>query len=261
MELPNVLVKVAALIVRPLVLAAIAGVALAAFRVKSPAVRHAIWLQVVIGMLLLAVAAVVALPTLPVRILPPRATPAAALIVGSRPPVPIAPSRVSSAPRPRPFPWNDVLTAVYLVGLLVSTARLAFGLLLARRLVGRARRLANFAGERVLASDAISVPMTLGWFRPVILLPSGWDKWPEDKLQAVMVHERTHVARGDWAVGLLASVNRCVFWFHPLAWWLERHLRLLAEFACDDASLAQVPSRDKYAEVLVEMAAAVGRRD
>ncbi len=74
-----------------------------------------------------------------------------------------------------------------------------------------------------------------------------------------MVHERTHVTRGDWAVALVAGVNRCVFWFHPLAWWLDRRLALLAELACDDASVAAVASRTEYAEVLVEMADAVRR--
>jgi len=75
----------------------------------------------------------------------------------------------------------------------------------------------------------------------------------------VLVHERTHVARADWAIAVLAGINRCVFWFHPLAWWLERQLSLLAELACDDASLAGVASRAAYAEVLVEMAEAVRR--
>ncbi len=37
----------------------------------------------------------------------------------------------------------------------------------------------------------------------------------------------------------VALLNRAIFWFHPLAWWLERRLSALAEEACDDAVLKQ----------------------
>ncbi len=75
----------------------------------------------------------------------------------------------------------------------------------------------------------------------------------------MLVHEQQHVRRGDWAVALLARVNRCLFWFHPGAWWLERELAALAEQACDDAALLELGGRDCYARALLDMAAAVKR--
>jgi VWFA-related protein len=48
-----------------------------------------------------------------------------------------------------------------------------------------------------------------------------------------------------------------VFWFHPLAWWLERKLALLAEQACDEAFLAAGGDRPGYARLLLEMAVVV----
>ena len=170
------------------------------------------------------------------------------------------------APRAAPLPtgtgpwhWERLAIGAYLAGLLVFSLRLAYSYRVTRQLVRSARPLAQFAPETVAESAAITVPLTLGWRRPKILLPAGWESWPDAKLEAVLAHERTHAARGDWAVALLAGVNRCVFWFHPLAWWLERRLALLAELACDDAALARVASRAAYAEVLVEMAEAVRR--
>ena len=38
--------------------------------------------------------------------------------------------------------------------------------------------------------------------------------------QAVLLHEGSHVAHGDFYVLLLAAINRAVFWFNPFAWWL-----------------------------------------
>jgi len=101
------------------------------------------------------------------------------------------------------------------------------------------------------------VPLTVGWLRPRILLPADWREWEPAKLAAVLAHERTHVRRADWGIALLAGVNRCIFWFHPLAWWLERRLAVLAEQACDDAALLEMGSREPYAQALLDMAEAV----
>jgi protocatechuate 3,4-dioxygenase beta subunit len=101
----------------------------------------------------------------------------------------------------------------------------------------------------------IRVPLTLGILRPQILLPLDWTDWPVEKLRAVLAHERTHAERGDCALALLAEVNRCLYWFHPLAWWLQRQLASLAEAACDDAAIGSTGDRASYARHLLEVAA------
>ena len=77
--------------------------------------------------------------------------------------------------------------------------------------------------------------MTVGWLHPVIVLPPNWRDWPAGKLEAVLTHEHEHARRRDPLVQWLALLNRAVFWFHPLAWWLERRISALAEEACDAA--------------------------
>ena len=52
-------------------------------------------------------------------------------------------------------------------------------------------------------------------------------------------------------------MNRAVFWFHPAAWWLERHLSALAEEACDNVVLARGYDRRAYSEYLIDMARSV----
>src|SRR5205823_10974122 len=61
--------------------------------------------------------------------------------------------------------------------------------------------------------------------------------------------------RADWLVGLAAFLNRCVFWFHPLAWSLERRLAACAEQASDEAALVAIGDRRRYAGTLLEFAA------
>ncbi len=58
-------------------------------------------------------------------------------------------------------------------------------------------------------------------------------------------------------VAALAGINRCIFWFHPLAWRLERKLALLAELACDESCIATLGNREDYARLLLEMALVV----
>src|SRR6185369_10641033 len=63
----------------------------------------------------------------------------------------------------------------------------------------------------------------------------------------------------DPLIQRLALVNRAIFWFHPLSWWLERELSVLAEEACDAAVLAQGHSPQDYSEYLLDIARSVAR--
>ena len=121
-----------------------------------------------------------------------------------------------------------------------------------RRLINKSAVVGSFR-----ESGSIAVPLTVGWFRPVILLPMDWREWDRAKLDAVLAHEGAHARRHDGLIGAVAAVNQCVFWFHPLAWWLERRLALLAELACDEACVAATGDREEYARLLVEMAQVV----
>jgi thiol-disulfide isomerase/thioredoxin len=51
-----------------------------------------------------------------------------------------------------------------------------------------------------------------------------------------------------------AELNRCLYWFHPLAWFLRRRLAVLAEHCCDDAVIVALGDRRGYARHLLEIA-------
>jgi len=67
------------------------------------------------------------------------------------------------------------------------------------------------------------------------------------------------LARRDPGIALVARINRCVFWFHPLAWWLESTLASVAEFACDETASRACRAPAEYALVLVDIADEVRR--
>lgn len=88
----------------------------------------------------------------------------------------------------------------------------------------------------VRSSMTLRAPCCLGWLRPTILLPASFETWDRDKQGAVLAHELHHIKRGDYLSQGLALLNRSLYWFHPLAWWLPRHLSRLAERSCDAAA-------------------------
>src|SRR4030095_4429822 len=85
-----------------------------------------------------------------------------------------------------------------------------------------------------------------------ILLPACWPNWSDFQRDAIMVHESSHVSRHDFYVHLLAGIHRSVFWFNPLAWWLQRQLLKASENACDDDAIEKVGDRVAYAELLLD---------
>jgi hypothetical protein len=57
-------------------------------------------------------------------------------------------------------------------------------------------------------------------------------------------------------IAFLVLLNRAVFWFHPLAWWLPRHVSRLAEEACDAVVVSHGHDTGLYRRTLVRFARA-----
>jgi TonB family protein len=142
---------------------------------------------------------------------------------------------------------------MYLAGVAFFLARLFAGMHAARRL----RRSSTALCGCLRRSAGVTVPVTIGAIRPVILLPAASGHWSHAKRAAVIHHELEHVRRRDPLLGCLAAVNKALFWFHPLAWWLEHHLAALAEYAADDAAILATGNRRAYAQTLLEVAEAL----
>jgi Mg-chelatase subunit ChlD len=131
--------------------------------------------------------------------------------------------------------------------------RMALGYCGLRRFLGDATPIPSL-GPGIFESASFAVPGSVGGFWSRILLPRAWRDWDALKLQAVLAHERAHIRRHDWLIRVASHVNVCIFWFHPLAWWMERELARLAEDACDDVALSEIEDREDYAATLVDIA-------
>ena len=254
---------------RATLIAAVALGTLWLLRVRAAAVRHRVWTVVMIAMLVLPLSSTwapdVSLPVLPpVYAAAPRTvdTPpldsvgatVAAVEPATSAAVEPATAAVDLAPAPS-WNWRAWLLALYFAGAAVLLTRLGIGTV---RVSLLAREAAVVDG--LLTSPRIATPFTFGLLKPRIMLPEGWDRWSATLRAVVLEHERAHMARRDPLVRYLGLVNRAVFWFHPLAWWLERRLAALAEEACDAAVLARGHSAADYSAQLLDIARMAGRR-
>ena len=173
------------------------------------------------------------------------------------------------ASRPTPLPHPMV---VWAIGCLAGLVVLAAGLLRWRGLVRKgspvqdtlwlqemqavARSLGLRRRVRLIASDAITTPMTGGLWKPVILLPASSADWDPERRRVVLMHEMVHVCRCDALRQLVRGVVLALYWFHPLAWVAARFASICREEACDERVLQLGSRPSEYARHLMSLAAA-----
>ena len=209
--------------------------------------------------------------------------------VAADPAIP-APQRASLLAWMSHIGWSGMGLAIYFLGMVVLLARAFVGICGSRRLAGGASDISpryfprrgeyedphtpaaldflalqsQLAGLKIAPhlkeSPALLVPATIGIRKPLILLPTCWRDWSREKLEAVLSHEISHVARRDAHTLLLTRLYRALFWFSPLPWWLDRQITELAEQASDEAALAGGADRTLYAETLLGFFSQLERR-
>jgi beta-lactamase regulating signal transducer with metallopeptidase domain len=263
----------------------IAAAATVALRRASSALRHALWLAAVCGSLALPALAL-ALPAWSVPLAwgstPPAAPeptsevlvlPALVAEADAQPATPVVPveQAAPSVARPWRVDWRLMAVVVWLLGALLVTLRTVGALWRVRAIARRAERAGgawNAAGcvaaaqlglERpaaLLVSDRVATPATLGFLKPVVLLPSCAASWPSERRVAALLHEFAHVQRRDCATQLAAQFACAVYWFNPMMWMAARALREEREHAADDRVLGAGVRASDYAGLLLDVAQA-----
>ena len=181
---------------RSSILIASGAVLLKALRVKDPAVRLAAFTAVLCGSLAIPLLSF-SLPALPVRTRPAAGSPLPAISTAPARTVQVFRQEIPAAPAPRRFDWARAAVDAYILIAGLLLLRFGLGLALSARLARRSQQ-TDLAGIR--ESDRISSPVTLGILRPVIVLPPDWRERDSERLDAVLAHEHSHIARRDPAV-------------------------------------------------------------
>ena len=97
-------------------------------------------------------------------------------------------------------------------------------------------------------------PAVTGLLRPRIVLPDDFQsRYTPQEQRLVIAHEQMHIARGDLPAQALASLLRCLFWFHPLVHLAAGRFRFDQELACDAAVVARFPdARRSYGDAMLK---------
>lgn len=91
------------------------------------------------------------------------------------------------------------------------------------------------ATVKLLESARATVPMTIGWIKPVVLLPVGIASGLTIKqLEAILAHELAHIKRYDYLVNIFQNFVEILFFFHPATWIISGKVRDERENCCDD---------------------------
>ncbi len=105
---------------------------------------------------------------------------------------------------------------------------------------------------RLKRLDTIPAPLVYGFFRPVILLPSGFPKKDSPEYEQVLYHEMTHVRSGDLWIKLLMLVITSVHWFNPCVWLMLYLVSQDLELRCDARVIRKLGGKKQYAMALVQ---------
>ncbi len=168
---------------------------------------------------------------------------------------------------PGKFPY---MITIWLLGVMIITIRLTGGFFRTQRLRNsclyeipadfqlKFRRLIDRMQVRKLVciceSTLISVPMVIGYFKPLILLPfSAVTHIPCEQLEAIIAHELAHIRRNDYLVNIFQSVMEALLFYNPAVWIIGYQIRKEREHCCDDMAVSFSCDRITYAKALASI--------
>ncbi len=166
--------------------------------------------------------------------------------------------------------WRMSVAELFLCGVGLGVTRLLTGLWSVRRYRRRSAPIDSPELDELLdivraelscprpielrESRFASSPATIGWRRPLILLPPEWREWSDAERHAVLAHEVAHIRRFDFPAWVLAQLGVVLHFYHPIVHWLAGRLRLEQELAADAAAAAVTGGNSSYLQTLAGMA-------
>ena len=144
--------------------------------------------------------------------------------------------------------WHTALVIIFFAGVIFVLARVVVSILSIQRIVGRGETAGVEDGCTIVVTDKDIDPFS--WMRYVVLSRKDWEG-PHD---AVIVHEKAHVAYGHSVELLLVDILSVFQWFNPAIWMLRSDLQELHEYEADDAVLRSGTNLKDYQYLLIRKA-------
>lgn len=151
--------------------------------------------------------------------------------------------------------YSDIITWVYLCGVLLFSARLLMQYLQARRLKTQGvqpaddvwQMLLDLTKERLSITQPIKIafttrnisPCITGHAKAMILIPVAMsNNLTTEQCEAILLHELAHFKQYDYYINLLSQCINCLLFFNPFAWLMVRQAKTQRELSCDATASA-----------------------
>ncbi|MEO8568541.1 MAG: M56 family metallopeptidase [Ginsengibacter sp.] len=106
----------------------------------------------------------------------------------------------------------------------------------------------------VWISNHIDVPATIGFLKPVILIPvASINSLSSHQLEAIILHELSHIKRNDYITNLFISVIETILFFNPFIFLLAKTIKRERENCCDDFVIQYRYDPYSYASALLRL--------
>lgn len=103
-------------------------------------------------------------------------------------------------------------------------------------------------------SDAITVPITIGFLKPLIIIPAAYiNNISEEEAEAILLHEFAHIKRQDYFFNIVLIIMETLLFFNPFVWLISKHLKTERELACDDFASQRSKTPHTYASALLKV--------
>ncbi|MDY3818529.1 MAG: M56 family metallopeptidase, partial [Lachnospiraceae bacterium] len=149
--------------------------------------------------------------------------------------------------------WKNIAFCVWLLGVCVMSCYALVSILKLRKRLQKA----SPDRENIYLLEGIPSPFVVGMLRPKIYLPCGLE---EHERTYILLHEQTHIRRGDPLFRVLGYVALTLHWFNPFVWVAFFLSGRDMEMSCDEQVLRKLGDRIRcdYSDSLLAMAQGKG---
>ncbi len=106
----------------------------------------------------------------------------------------------------------------------------------------------------VYLSHLVKSPMTIGFFKPIILLPiTAFNNLTVQQAEAVLLHELSHIRRYDYLINLGINLMHTLLYFNPFVKLFITSIEQERENCCDQLVLQYGYDRVSYASALLSL--------
>jgi len=113
----------------------------------------------------------------------------------------------------------------------------------------------RYAPDFLVTTARIPPFVAAGWPTTKLVAPAAlFVKLTREQRTALLLHELTHLKRGDHLIRILETIVGTVFWWLPGLGWVCRQIRACEEACCDAAVVSRRPkARRDYARLLLDV--------